>query len=118
MAEQPLYFFAVYAPDYTDADAPARRLAVRPQHLANAKVQREKLNIIRLGGALISPDSYQSDERKMIGSMGVYQAASLEAMWEIIKSDLYWTGNVWDKEKTVVFPYQPAFPLPTNPPAQ
>lgn len=31
------YSFLVYAPDYTDADALSRRLAVREQHLANAK---------------------------------------------------------------------------------
>lgn len=32
------YSFAVWALDYTDADALNRRLAVRPKHFENAKV--------------------------------------------------------------------------------
>lgn len=35
------YTFLLYAPDYTDSDAPNRRLAVRPKHLENAKVMFE-----------------------------------------------------------------------------
>ena len=33
------YTFAVFAPDYTDAEGLSRRLAVRAEHLANAKTQ-------------------------------------------------------------------------------
>lgn len=32
------HIFLLYAPDYTDADAFNRRLAVRPQHLENSKL--------------------------------------------------------------------------------
>lgn len=29
-------------------------------------------------------------------------------MWDRIKSDIYWTAGVWDKEKTVVHEFIPA----------
>lgn len=109
--EKTLYTFVLFAPDYTDPDAPARRLSVRQRHLENAKVVQAQ-GILRLGGALISPDTYQSSERRMIGSMGVYQAESLEALREIIEGDIYYTAGVWDKEKLVILPWVSAFPLP------
>ncbi|EKM52902.1 uncharacterized protein PHACADRAFT_127014 [Phanerochaete carnosa HHB-10118-sp] len=109
--EKTLYTFFVYTPDYTDPDAPNRRAAVRPKHLENAKRIRAQ-GVIRLGGALISPETYQSAERKMIGSMGVYQAENIEAVQKVIEEDIYYTGNVWDKEKIIILPWVPAFPLP------
>ena len=54
--------FVIHAYDYTDEQAPARRMAVRAHHLEGAKILKAHGHFI-LGGALLSP------EEKMIGSM-------------------------------------------------
>ncbi|KAI0821108.1 hypothetical protein BC629DRAFT_1587421 [Irpex lacteus] len=110
------YTFLLYAPDYTDSEAPNRRLAVRPKHLENAKVMFEG-GVSRIGGALISPDTYDTPNRKMIGSMMVFEAENIEAVRKIVKQDVYYIGGVWDKEKLVIVPWVSAHPLPTAPAA-
>ncbi len=32
----------------------------------------------------------------------VYKFDSLEACWERIKADIYWSADIWDKEKLFV----------------
>lgn len=105
------YTFMLYAPDYTDPDAFSRRMAVRPTHLANAKTLKEQ-GVMRIGGGLVDPATYQSAEKKLIGSMMVYEAESLEAVRKLVEADIYYTSNVWDKEKLVILPWIPAHPLP------
>lgn len=34
----------------------------------------------------------------MAGSLMIIRAKDLDAAWARIKDDVYWTGNVWDKE--------------------
>lgn len=46
------------------------------------------------GGALISPETYKSEQKKMIGSMLVYQAENIEAVKQIVEQDIYYTSNV------------------------
>ncbi|KAJ3555706.1 hypothetical protein NM688_g2428 [Phlebia brevispora] len=104
----PTYTFAVWAPDYTDPDALNRRLSVRPKHFENAKPLIDK-GVMRLGGALLDPSS---TEKKMIGSVVVYEAESLEACRKIVEEDIYYTAGVWDKEKLVILPWISAAPLP------
>lgn len=41
-AKPATHTFVVFAPDYTDAEALSRRMAVRPAHLENAKNLKEK----------------------------------------------------------------------------
>ncbi|EMD33191.1 hypothetical protein CERSUDRAFT_126342 [Gelatoporia subvermispora B] len=106
------FTFLVYAPDYTDAEAPQRRLAVRPKHLEGAR-QLVAEGVIRVGGAMLSPESIQPGaEKKMVGSTMIYEAESLEAVKKIVEEDPYYVGNVWDKEKLVILPYAAATPLP------
>jgi len=38
----------------------------------------------------------------MVGSVLIFRAANLDAAWERIKDDIYWTSGVWDKEKSTV----------------
>ena len=112
MAEaKTLYTFIVFSPDYTDPESLNRRQSVRAKHLENAKLIKAKgilrtLRLLRhsmgswytvfagLGGALISPETYQTSEKKMIGSLGIYEAESLEAVKKVIEEDIYYTAGV------------------------
>ncbi|KAI0710317.1 hypothetical protein C8T65DRAFT_648552 [Cerioporus squamosus] len=103
-------YFAVYAPDYTDEDAINRRLAVRETHLANAA----KNPAIKIGGAMLSPKEALDTpdaQKKMAGSLMIFEANTYADVKAMIESDVYWTGNVWDKEKTVITPWVTAKPL-------
>ena len=44
----------------------------------------------------------------MAGSLLMMHYPTLQDMWDRIKSDVYWTAGVWDKEKTVVHEFIPA----------
>lgn len=105
------YTFLVYAPDYTDGEAFSRRLAVRPQHLEGAKkligsgVLRTSCTVPYLyrpvshlvtgiGGALVAPETLETENRKLIGSMMVFEAENLAAVRSIVESDIYWASNV------------------------
>ncbi|EPQ57736.1 hypothetical protein GLOTRDRAFT_20935, partial [Gloeophyllum trabeum ATCC 11539] len=101
--------YFVYAPDYTDEGAYARRLEVRPKHLENAKALVDK-GIIKIGGALIDPATEHSETKKLIGSTLFVQASSIDEVKKLVESDIYWTSNVWDKEKTVITPFAGALP--------
>ncbi|KAI8978198.1 hypothetical protein BD414DRAFT_374086, partial [Trametes punicea] len=96
--------FAVYAPDYTDDEAIQRRLSVRQAHLDAAA----KNKAIKVGGAILSPnealDTADAD-KKMAGSVMIIECDNYADAKKMIESDIYWTGNVWDKEKTVIRPF-------------
>ena len=115
MSNTTLHTFLLWAPDYTDADALNRRLAVRPKHFENARpltksgvmstyeyhptpsprrMSGSYLTTTELGGALIDPPTYNTSERKMIGSMIIYEAESMEAVRKIVEEDIYYTGGV------------------------
>ncbi|KIJ57271.1 hypothetical protein M422DRAFT_219170 [Sphaerobolus stellatus SS14] len=101
----PIQTFAVYAPDYADEGAPERRLKVREQHLLGIKGLKET-NILQFGGVLLSQESVASPDapRKMVGSMMVFRAESVAAVRVLIEQDVYWSGNVWDKERLTINP--------------
>ncbi|WP_026869504.1 YciI family protein [Inquilinus limosus] len=80
--------FLVIAKDGTDAEAPARRLAVREQHLVGARKQAED-GVIVAGGAILD------DEGRMVGSAVIYEAPDRAALDAIIAADPYVTGGVW-----------------------
>ncbi|TFY74026.1 hypothetical protein EWM64_g9986 [Hericium alpestre] len=83
------YLFAVWAPDYPDA---------LPRRLES------------WGGAMVDEASLPSSvtAKKMEGSVMTFRAASLEEVKSIIERDIYWTGNVWDKEKLQIKPFHAA----------
>lgn len=95
----------VWAPDYTDEKALSRRMAVRPKHLATANKHIEQ-GILKVAGGLIIPEveDAASGSRKFFGSALLFEAESLEAVRNLIKQDVYWTENVWDKDKLIIHP--------------
>ncbi|KAJ7089208.1 hypothetical protein B0H15DRAFT_839903 [Mycena belliarum] len=108
-----LHRFFVHAPDKTDPDAFARRLSVRATHLEAAKKAIAD-GIIRVGGALLTPESLLSDDKKMfqIGSMLIVEAENIEAVKTMIEGDIYYTAGVWDPERIVILPFAAATPIP------
>lgn len=80
--------FLVTARDGTDAEAPARRLAVREQHLVGARRQAEE-GVVVIGGAILD------DEGRMVGSAVVYEVPDRAALDALLAADPYVTGGVW-----------------------
>ncbi|WOO77891.1 Aspercryptin biosynthesis cluster protein B [Vanrija pseudolonga] len=104
----PLYF--VYAPD-----APNRienRLKVRAEHFAGFGALIKSGNAVwgqgivdtdaetHKGGAERAADFDQVQH--LNGSGLLYRFDTIEEAWERVKADVYWTGDVWDKDKVVV----------------
>ncbi|EIW53953.1 uncharacterized protein TRAVEDRAFT_39680 [Trametes versicolor FP-101664 SS1] len=112
-AAPPRHKFIVYAPDMTDEGALQRRLSVRPAHLQRAKEEIAK-GVIKVAGAMLTPASIASPdaEKEMVGSVFICEAESLDAVRELMESDVYHTAGVWDKEKMVILPIALATELP------
>ncbi|TFK25551.1 hypothetical protein FA15DRAFT_590427 [Coprinopsis marcescibilis] len=108
-----LHKFFVYTPDKSEDGTFERRLGVRPQHLEVAH-ERNLAGIVKLGGAVLTPESIASPsaQRKMIGSVFIFEAESLEDVKKMIEGDVYYTSGVWDPEKIVILPFVNATPLP------
>lgn len=61
---------------------------------------------MKLGGAVLTPESITGEgPRKMVGSMLLLEAESLEAVRKRIENDIYYTSGVWDRNKLVILPY-------------
>ncbi|KXN90142.1 hypothetical protein AN958_04632 [Leucoagaricus sp. SymC.cos] len=104
--------FLVYAPDKTEEGTLEKRLSVRSQHLESAKA-KFTTGLVRVGGVLLTPESVATSDapKKMIGSVFIYEADSIEQVWETVKGDIYYTSGVWDTEKLTVLPYIIATPF-------
>ena len=76
--------------DGTDQDAPGRRMKVREEHLARARIHKKKGEIL-FGGAILN------DEGQMTGSVIVYESADRQALDDLLKDEPYIKGNVWKK---------------------
>ncbi|KIM31254.1 hypothetical protein M408DRAFT_327519 [Serendipita vermifera MAFF 305830] len=102
-----LQLFIIWAPDYTDDGAFSRRMDVRAQHLVVAEESRKKGYITKISGPYLTPESIATPDapKKLIGSMLLVRAKSLEEVRANVESDVYWTNNVWDKEKLVIAPF-------------
>lgn len=91
--------YLIIARDGSDAEAPSRRQAARPQHLENAaRLQAEGKLLI--GGALLD------DAGNMIGSAAVAQFEDRAELDAWLKTDPYVTGDVW--REIEVIPYRVA----------
>ncbi|KAL4074315.1 hypothetical protein J3A83DRAFT_4371583 [Scleroderma citrinum] len=97
--------YLVWAPDCRDEKALARRMAVRPKHLVTAN-KLIKQGVLKVGGGLITPQTEDAvpGDRKFFGSVLLFEAKNLEAIRNLIEQDVYWTENVWDKDKLAIFP--------------
>ncbi|KAF9434401.1 hypothetical protein BGZ76_008084 [Entomortierella beljakovae] len=91
--------FIVIARDYTDPDALKRRLSVRPKHLEGAN-ELKKSGKLHLGGALLSD---HSDTGRMVGSVMIFNADSIQEVKEIVERDQYVTGKVWEHYDIIPF---------------
>jgi len=102
-AATPKIRYMVYAPDCTDEGALERRLSVRSKHLEVAAANIAA-GITRVGAVLLSPESVDREDKKMVGSMFICEVDSLEEAKKVVESDIYYTAGVWDKEKIVILP--------------
>jgi len=103
--------FVVYAPDKTDAGAFDRRLSVRAKHLENA-AKAINSGVLRMGGAMLTPESLTGGDKKMVGSLMIFEAENIEAVKTMIETDIYYTSGVWDPERLVILPFVAATPFP------
>ncbi|KAJ7512466.1 hypothetical protein B0H11DRAFT_1844252 [Mycena galericulata] len=103
--------FFVYAPDKTDEGAFERRLSVRPKHLENA-AKRINDGVIRMGGAVLTPESLTGADKKLVGSVLIFEAENIETVRTMIETDIYYTSGVWDPERLVILPFVAATPFP------
>ncbi|CDO72626.1 hypothetical protein BN946_scf184985.g45 [Trametes cinnabarina] len=89
----------------TDEGAPQRRQAVREKHLEDARLHASA-GIIKLAGAMLTPESIESPtaEKKMVGSVFICEAESLQHVHDLLKRDVYYTSGVWDKNQLVIRP--------------
>ena len=85
----PRVAYAVIAHDGTDAEAPARRAAVRPRHLEKLRGEMTTGRLL-LGGAILdAPDG------TMIGSMVVLDLPDEAAVQAWLASEPYAAEGVW-----------------------
>ncbi|KAL7277554.1 hypothetical protein ACG7TL_008477 [Trametes sanguinea] len=105
--QQLRHTFIVYAPDMTDEGAFHRRLSVREQHLNDARLN-STAGTIKLAGAMLTPESIESPTAeknlKMVGSVFICEAESLQHVRDLFTRDVYYTSGVWDQEKLVIRP--------------
>jgi uncharacterized protein YciI len=91
--------FLVIARDGIDPDAPARRAAARPQHLAHIQPLVEAGTVI-IGGALLD------DAGAMIGSSLICEAADRAAAEALVAADPYRRAGVW--QDITILPFRVA----------
>ncbi|KAL1945227.1 hypothetical protein VTO73DRAFT_2078 [Trametes versicolor] len=98
-----LNYYHVYAQDLPNAQ--------RAKHTEAHLVQNTPLiqsGVIRAGGGLLRPEFNSSDpdaRQNIVGSFIIIQAESMEAVWEILNKEIFYTsGEVWDREKLSVVP--------------
>ena len=82
--------FLLIAYDGTDKEAFDRRMVSRPEHL-------EKIAHLKKTGKFLFGGAILDDTGKMIGSMIVYEFPDRQALDEMLKSEVYLTGGVWQK---------------------
>jgi len=97
------HHFIVHALDMTDPDAFTRRLSVREKHLANMQTLIDS-GFLKVAGALMTPESITGGERKLIGSTLIVESTDIESVREIFEKDVYYTKDVWDREKLLITP--------------
>ncbi|ORY26043.1 hypothetical protein BCR39DRAFT_273513 [Naematelia encephala] len=98
--------FMVYAPDYPNVLE--ARMKVRPRHVERAKPDLAGgVNVY--GGAFLPKAGSKAREAKLpegavnyAGSFMVYIFPTVDDVWARLKSDVFWTEGIWDKERVIV----------------
>ncbi|KAG2033500.1 hypothetical protein BDR03DRAFT_925514 [Suillus americanus] len=98
-----MHHYMVWAQDYTDEGALARRMAVRPKHLLGAK----KLviqGVIKVAGGFLTSESQREElhDRKFVGSALIYEAESLEDARSWKEGVVGDACSKWDKAKLII----------------
>lgn len=88
--------YLVYAHDGTDTDAPSRRMAVRPMHLAGADILKKNGNLIS-GGAILN------EEGQMIGSVMILDFENRNDFDAWYAQEPYITQGVWQHIEVKLF---------------
>ncbi|EMD39956.1 hypothetical protein CERSUDRAFT_150776 [Gelatoporia subvermispora B] len=107
-----LHKFIVYALDRADPDTLYHRESLREAHM-QAVGDYIKNGVFKAGGAILSDDSITSPdaERKIIGSLIIIEAESLQAVKDILSKDPYCVSGKWDSEKVAIHPFYCAIGL-------
>lgn len=118
---QRLNRYIVIAPDFTDADALSRRLAVRQFHLEESRAGK-RAGRIELGGALLNKDFNEIDAEvgptpHMMGSALIVVGESIQDVKDRVMQDQYLRGKVWNPEALQIYPFVQA-PLATASPVE
>ena len=98
----------IVARDGTDEEAPARRMAARAAHQANA-AQLQASGHLLVGGALLD------EEGGMIGSACVAQFETRAELEEWLRTDPYVTGKVWQHIEVIPYRVAPHYDFPPCP---
>ncbi|OHF04117.1 hypothetical protein CORC01_00456 [Colletotrichum orchidophilum] len=89
-------------------DALARRLEVRPTHLANAQGHKSN-GKVAVGGAMFEKEHpVEGQTPGFKGSVMIYTVKDADEAWELIRGDVYAKNDVWDLEKAQVIPFKSA----------
>lgn len=88
--------FLILANDHTDADALARRMTFREQHLNRVRSEKPKGNFI-IGGAKLN------EAGQMVGSMMVVEFPDIEAVYRWLSEDTYVKDKVWESYEVISF---------------
>lgn len=80
--------YLVIAHDSTEPDAEARRLAVRPDHLAAAHQTIASGNML-IGGAILD------ESQRMVGSMTVVDFPTQQAFDDWLRNVPYMKAGIW-----------------------
>ncbi|OLN96035.1 hypothetical protein CCHL11_03247 [Colletotrichum chlorophyti] len=94
-------------------DSLARRLEVRPTHLAEVKPLVAAGKAVA-GGAMFEEHPSEGKQPVFKGSVLIYTVQNAEEAWELIRNDVYAKNDVWDLEKAQVIPYVSAVREPLN----
>ncbi|KAH8693138.1 hypothetical protein BGW36DRAFT_35059 [Talaromyces proteolyticus] len=89
----------------------AKRIEVRPTHLANLGPLLESKTIVA-GAMFTEAHPTEGSTPQFKGSMVIIQAGSLEEVRGILSKDVYTQSGVWDLENTQIIPYKSAVRLP------
>ncbi|KAK2754632.1 ycii-related domain protein [Colletotrichum kahawae] len=89
-------------------DALAKRLEIRPSHLAAAKSAASE-GKVAVGGAMFESEHPSEGKTPAFkGSMIIYTVKDADEAWELINNDVYAKNGVWDLEKAQVIPFMSA----------
>ncbi|ETN42384.1 uncharacterized protein HMPREF1541_01538 [Cyphellophora europaea CBS 101466] len=93
------YEYLVTVPDVPNA--PEKRLAARPTHLANLKPRIESGQIV-FGGATLAQQPADGGAPEMTGSVMLIKANSEQEVRELIEGDEYAKAGAWDVGKATI----------------